>query len=194
MLDDQQEKCIYCKHQLKISIGNKSLDQVSIDRADSLGGYTKTNIRMCCLFCNLAKSTINETLFVSFIDVIKGKCETEIVHDHGIDTKKFIIPDLRRSCAAYDKKNFDDPPETISSKEIRDLIEKQDNKCAITGISFIESSVKCYPFKISVDRVDNDKSHTLENCKIVCCGIQLGKNNKSYEDMNQYIKEIKESK
>ncbi|AYV78339.1 MAG: hypothetical protein Edafosvirus10_14 [Edafosvirus sp.] len=45
---------------------------------------------------------------------------------------------------------------------------------------------------MSVDRIDNTKGHTLENCQLVCMAINLGKLNKSNEDMIKYIKEIRE--
>jgi len=47
---------------------------------------------------------------------------------------------------------------------------------------------------MSVDRVNNDKSHTADNCQLVCLAINYGKNDNTNDGAIEYIKKIRELK
>ena len=46
---------------------------------------------------------------------------------------------------------------------------------------------------MSIDRINNDKGHPYENCRLVCLAIQLGKNNKSDEKIKKHLELMKNS-
>lgn len=87
-----------------------------------------------------------------------------------------------------------DDVNVISTAEIRELIERQNNCCAITGIQFINAHVNKFPFKMSLDRIVNgNELHTKDNCQLVCMAIQYDKSDKSNEEVIKYIEEIRNS-
>ncbi len=67
---------------------------------------------------------------------------------------------------------------TITQKEVWDLYEKQNRKCAYTGIEirFYCDSNKPELNTASIDRIDSFKGYTLDNIKIVHKSINLCKN------------------
>jgi len=189
LIKDQESKCIYCKHKLIIKQNSNELSQISIDRILSSLSYKKSNIQLICLFCNLAKSESSHDIYDEFIDVLTNKREFD---NTNVKINKNIISQLVSTCRKYDIKKEYDLKNIISTTQIRELLKKQNNKCLLTGINFVNATTKFFPYKMSVDRIDNTKGHTLENCQLVCMAINLGKLNKSNEDMIKYIKEIRE--
>jgi hypothetical protein len=60
--------------------------------------------------------------------------------------------------------------EKLTQKDLLDLIEKQNYKCAISGISLtcnLEKSVN-FLFNASVDRINAGKEYTIDNIQLVC--------------------------
>jgi hypothetical protein len=132
---------------------------------------------------------MSEEQFKLFISVIISD-NYDLIGEHTND--KNYIRKLYASCRSNDKKKFG-IENIITKEEIEDLIDEQDNKCAITGIPLINTAQKYFPFKPSVDRINNDKGHIKDNCQIVCLAIQYGKLQRTNQEIKDYIEEIKEA-
>ncbi len=50
---------------------------------------------------------------------------------------------------------------------------------------------KYFPLTPSIDRIDNSKLHTAENCQLVCLAVQLGSNAASVDDTLKHLATIK---
>lgn len=62
---------------------------------------------------------------------------------------------------------------------IKEIVENQGNKCALTGISFNferNNQNRNRPFVPSIDRINNEKGYTTDNIQIVCCIVNKAKN------------------
>jgi hypothetical protein len=185
LIQNQNAKCTYCDHDLEITSGDKSFAQISIDRIDSSKLYFKDNIHITCLFCNLAKNDMDDSLYRKFIGTLKG-----IPYNFEYEENKSIITTRVSDCKASDKKNNFNPENTITTDQAKELLIKQDNKCAISGLEFINCKGSKSPWKVSIDRLDSNKGHTLENCQLVLMSINFGKSNKTNDEVIQYVKEI----
>lgn len=57
-----------------------------------------------------------------------------------------------------------------------DLFEKQNGKCAISGLEMTHIAGKgCVPTNISIDRIDNDLGYTKQNVQLTCRFINQAK-------------------
>lgn len=187
----QDNKCYYCNHELETECDEMSLSQASPDSLCSEKGHIKGNVVWSCLFCNLAKSTNSEETFRLFLDVLFDKEDIDI--DDYENIYNFAL-DLHSSCRKTDIKKLGEEirDTVITKKEIEEMIMDQDNKCAITGLPLISTKINRFPFKPSVDRLNNIIHHTKDNCQIVCLAIQYGKLTFSNEAIKNYIAELKE--
>ncbi|ARF11689.1 hypothetical protein Klosneuvirus_2_125 [Klosneuvirus KNV1] len=133
---------------------------------------------------------MDDSLYKKFISILRGQQQPDFVYTEP----KYIFSRLLQSCVAGDKHKKFKLEDTITLTQIKDLLKKQNNKCAISGIDFINSDVDRFPFRMSVDRIDSSKGHTPENCQLICMAIQFGKSNKSNDETIKYVKEIMERK
>lgn len=74
---------------------------------------------------------------------------------------------------------------TITKQDIRKLLLKSNNKCAITGIEFIYD-IPRGPFKPSIDRIDSTKGYTLDNIQIVCWIYNSAKGPNKHSDVIKF--------
>jgi hypothetical protein len=44
-----------------------------------------------------------------------------------------------------------------------------------------------YPFQPSIDRIDNSKGHTMDNCVLCCFAENYGRNDIEYDDFKEWI-------
>ena len=94
------------------------------------------------------------------------------------DSFKVCIDSIYMACKCRAKKSnmfFD-----ISKDYLKYLIEKQNWKCAISGIKMTHyrNNKRCYT-NLSVDRIDSNKGYTKDNIQIVCWIVNMMKS-----DMN----------
>lgn len=191
LLAKQDYKCYYCNQDLEIINRKHKFSQISVDRIDSDIGHIKGNCVASCLFCNRCKNETKLHYFIDFINVLKDKSLIENIKSKYDHIKKHpkLINNMMSSAYHYDIKKSDDV-NIITVKEIKDLLIKQNNCCAITGIPLINAHILKFPFKMSLDRIDNTKLHTKDNCQLVCLAIQYGRNDKSIDEVKEYINEI----
>ena len=78
---------------------------------------------------------------------------------------------------------------SITLQDIKYLLEKQQNRCAITGIemtSIMDENYKgrrcCPPNRISLDRIDNKKGYTKDNIQLVCDSVNRFRNYIALDD------------
>ncbi len=187
LINNQDSKCIYCNHKLDIVAGNRNFDQLSVDRINSNKLYFKDNIHLTCVFCNYGKNDSDDLIYKQFICALRGQKYNFEYTEH-----KYLIRQLVSACKKVDKKKY--PVEnTITIEQVKELLIKQNNKCAISGIEFINADINHYPFKMSLDRIDNSLGHTYENTQLVCMAINLAKSDKSNDDAIKYVNEIMQS-
>lgn len=62
---------------------------------------------------------------------------------------------------------------------LEDLLQKQNNKCALTGINFDPNkneNCRMRPFSLSVDRIDSNIGYTKSNVRLVCAVVNFSLN------------------
>ena len=192
LLLNQNNKCYYCTYNLDLEVGESKLSQLSIDRMDSYINHIIGNCVMSCLFCNHAKNSATIKDYQNFISVLKDISKFDDIKQQYVDIKENPNMFYRmRSNAYYSDLDKFGTAQLISTKEIKDLLIKQDYKCAITGIPFMNLDISRFSFKMSLDRIDNSKDHSIDNCQLVCLAIQYGRNDKTVEEVKAYIEKIK---
>ena len=80
---------------------------------------------------------------------------------------------------------------TINKDDLIALYEKQNHKCALSGIEMttIKGSGK-FPSNASVDRIDPGKDYSLDNIRLVCNHVNMMRSNLSDENLLYYCKAI----
>lgn len=177
----QNKKCYYCNVVLNTVIGNKSCDQISIDRKDSNQGYIKNNIVLTCLFCNYAKNISSVEHFKNFINTIKNGD----YHNDNLIYDKYWVRKLYNLIIQRDI-NTD-----ITQGWIQNQIIKQNYLCYHSGLKMIITETSRYPFKPSIERLNNNISYKKDNCVLVCLGINYGRSNNQIEELQKHLKKIR---
>lgn len=192
LLVEQKNMCHFCKSTLEIECGDKKLSQASLDRISNELGHSKGNVHWVCFFCNHARNCNSVDNYKLFINLLTNKCDHKnyeyIEHiEHAIK-----ISTLHDNCKSVDRRKFPDVKDTITSREIKEMIKKQDYKCAISGLPLHYSSINRFVLQPSVDRIDNAKAHIKDNCQIVCLAVQLGRLTNSIENTKAHIDKIRQ--
>ena len=184
----QNNKCFYCKFEIYEKNDEKwtKFLQISIDRKDSNIGYLKENCVLSCLFCNLTK---NASLVEHFIDYINA-LKTGIL-DKYKDEKKDTqwASDLTATMKTLTTK--EKISNQFSSGIIKEMFKNQNGKDYFTGLSLISSTRSRFPFKPSIDRLDNSKPHTLDNCVLVCLAGNYGRHVASVDEYKHHLDVIR---
>jgi len=67
----------------------------------------------------------------------------------------------------------------LSEKQLDNLFKKQNGRCGISGVkmTFIPGERNRWnPFKVSIDRIDNNRGYTSDNIRLVCLAVNLALN------------------
>lgn len=176
---------MFCNIILELNYNNQNLNNVSVDRINTKIGHIKDNCNIVCLFCNFARNDIEIKYYEDFIKFLK----TNIMHDYELKKDTNIFAKIRARCLKNDQKKG--LLNTLSTNDTRQLYDKQNEKCAISKLPFINVSKYKFPFKMSLDRIDNSKGHTVDNCQLVCLPINYGKNKYTNQDILDHIEKIK---
>lgn len=191
-LKEQNNKCFYCNIELLITGDQESnrFGQMSIDRKDSTLGHTKNNCVISCLFCNRSKSASDIEDFKLYINAIKNNTINDEIKNQPKNTK--WATDLSRRMKRYCA--MDDIKSEFTPEIVRELYKKQEGNDYFTKLPLINTIKAYFPFKASIDRLDNDKPHTLDNCVLVCHAGNMGRNEASKEKYIEYVNKIKQLK
>ena len=87
----------------------------------------------------------------------------------------------------------------IDVKDLKELWESQDGKCAITGLPMANSdratqkSVVGNPYRASLDRIDSDITYTKDNIQFVCTCVNFMKNQYTNEQIVEFVDHMRES-
>jgi len=181
LYNSQNKKCFYCNLILNTTIGNKSCDQISLDRKNSSKGHVIDNVVFTCLFCNYAKNISNIDHFRKFINAIK----TDNYDSDNLVTDKYWIRKLYNLIKQRDQ-NTD-----ITKEWINYQIIKQNYSCYHSGLKLVITEISRYPFKPSIERLDNNISYKKDNCVLVCLGINYGRSNNTIIELKNHLTKIK---
>tara|TARA_R110002073_G_scaffold59781_2_gene150237 strand:- start:6270 stop:6764 length:495 start_codon:yes stop_codon:yes gene_type:complete len=78
----------------------------------------------------------------------------------------------------------------IDRKYILELVELQNNKCAVSGMN-LEWEYNS-PHKVSIDRIDNTKGYTKDNIRLVCKQVNYGISSFSIDNFYTMCKSVVE--
>jgi len=81
----------------------------------------------------------------------------------------------------------------ITAEFILELWEKQNGLCYWFNIPMTITSKKKFPSKPSVDRLDNSKPYSKDNCVLCCYSANIGRNENNTEDWLDFINTIRKS-
>lgn len=77
----------------------------------------------------------------------------------------------------------------VQLQNLTSLYERQDGKCALTGI--IMTNKQHDLAAISIDRIDSSRDYTTENVQLVCKAINLAKNSCTNQQMVEFVNLIR---
>jgi hypothetical protein len=186
LLNEQSISCIYCQCKLQLTgnIGVRQPDIVSIDRVDSDKGYTVNNVQLTCMFCNYAKNRWSDTEYKTFMNCIKNVNNDGFLEDLAYKYKDWRWKHLSR-IKRYDKNC------SITLEWLDGQLQHQNWKCHYSGLHLIPKPGKPYIFQPSIERLDNSKPHTPDNCVIVCLPLNYGRCSTSLDMFLTHLETIK---
>ena len=200
-LDIQENKCLYCNVELIITIGNETRYnpcKLSPDRINNTIGYINENVNICCELCNLMRNTMSLDLFIDLVKALQSNEEYVIdLNKYGFTTRKQQIGSAPWRPIYYDEDNKDKIYTHDDCKQIYiQLVKDCHSKCSITGMdagyfnALDNDSYSGSHFWLSIDRIDNDKSHIDEgNLQLVMGFINRARNSLTmdefYEEWNK---------
>ena len=76
----------------------------------------------------------------------------------------------------------------VEYEELFKLLQKQNGKCAISGV--VMSGLSGDPYKISIDRKDSTKPYTIKNVQLVTQQVNLGKSDYTDRDFIKMCIEV----
>jgi hypothetical protein len=210
------DKISFCPlRELKFDRGKNrkaSPNSVSIDRIDSLKGYTKDNIQIISYKANLIKNAIDLQTF----DKIVNNLDYIFQEKHDIDdtTRAIIIEDRLRqfkeeSWSEKDKYRLLNVEKwminsakkrakkskleiNINANYIRSIW-PLDNKCPILEEKFVSGKNVISKNSATIDRIDNSKGYVMGNIMIVSALVNSVKNNAKIEELKIILKNWKKT-
>ena len=80
----------------------------------------------------------------------------------------------------------------ITIKDLQELWNKQDGKCALTGfpMTLIWGTGVKNIYNLSIDRIDSSKGYTRDNIQLVCSAANMMKGYMEYNELIQFCKAI----
>lgn len=84
---------------------------------------------------------------------------------------------------------------SITIEQLKELWEKQNGICAITGLKMIlprtTAETNVGPKCASIDRIDNSRGYSIDNIQLVCYSANLARNSFDIPVIKQFFDEIK---
>ncbi len=149
-----ERECYYCDFKQQEILNG-------IDRICNELGYIDTNLVTCCTTCNMMKSTHDEATFILMcaqISKYRGL--------HEIENYSYVFNDYKCSPLAYYKYRAN-KKEIVFDLTEDEFNEIRNNKCYLCGRKNTNTHTN------GIDRIDNNKGYTKDNCKACCrdCNI-----------------------
>jgi len=164
------KSCFYCDYK-------KDGEVNGIDRMDNNKGYTEENCVSCCQTCNFLKGAQHPQEFIDklfaihrFITV-KQPILPELIEKWNttyLSKSKSLYKSYIKSATSRNIE-FD-----ISEEKFLDLVKQS---CYLCGLSVSETNNN------GIDRFNNSKGYTLDNCRPCCGHCNLMKKDNSYESI-----------
>lgn len=117
----------------------------------------------------------------------RSKIKRENYHS---DDPILFFRDLATACRgrAYRSNKFEC---TITKEDLLGLYEKQNHKCALSGIEMTTIKEKGrLPNNASVDRINPGKDYSIDNIRLVCNHVNMMRSDLSDEELLKYCKAI----
>ena len=110
--------------------------------------------RNTCKECECSRVNESRRYGEGFIDNLVNSCRSSAKR-RGIKGRK--------RCEEFD----------ISTEYVKELIVRQNNKCAVSGVNMIWRNNSGWMMG-SIDRLDNNRGYTKDNIRLVCWGVNNG--------------------
>lgn len=100
-----------------------------------------------------------------------------------------------RFLAARDRSKKQNLPFNITKEYLKELWNKQNGKCAISGIEMtFEQCNGRTPTNVSIDQINHKDGYTIGNVQLVCMAVNQMKSDMLIEDLYKFCKAIIENK
>ncbi len=166
-----KNKCEYCG-----DVSNENFN--GIDRKNQLLGYNENNCVSCCKMCNLLKGCLDLTTFIKRV--------FHILYFQNKIQNYYFYPEcfsdgLKQSFIEYKKRAI--------SKNIDFLLSNEDYNNISSNNCYICNKENSSINQNGIDRINNDESYSMHNCKACCRECNYMKKNFVLEDVfNKFIK------
>ena len=181
LLIKQNYKCFMTDVDL---VHGQTLFAASIDRINNDFGHTIDNTQIVCRGINLAKNKGSNDDIKLFLRCL---CDKEVFVPQKF-SRDYLSSTVRNSINRDNKKNIIC---TLTTNQIIDLYYRQDGKCKLTGLP-----LACYKhpyFSCSIDRIDNNFGHNIDNIQLVLKCINVAKSSFLNEQVLVWLKQIKDN-
>ncbi len=92
---------------------------------------------------------------------------------------------LAVNCRRHDKQS------SLTTEDILELHRRQKGRCFWFGVELRPDPRPRYPSQPSVDRLDNSKPHTLDNCVLSCFAANIGRNSTSRREWETFLLQLR---
>ena len=100
-----------------------------------------------------------------------------------------------RFLGAKDRAKKKNLPFTITKEYLKELWDKQNGKCAISGIEMTYSLCEGrIPTNVSIDQINQNDGYTKDNIQLVCMAVNQIKSDLQMDDVYRFCKAILENK
>lgn len=140
--------CFYCNRNDQQCING-------IDRMDNNKGYDPTNCVSCCKYCNFIKKSLDARTFIE-------RC-IHIASCHGQGTDFFLDAWQPRNRSTYNDYKY-----RAGKKNLVFELDEATFEDIANGTCFYCHRAKTHLHRNGIDRMDNAKGYTKENC-VTCC-------------------------
>jgi hypothetical protein len=185
MINDQNNKCIYCNQDLSNDFETLTPNRISIDRIDSDIGHIKTNTVISCYFCNMAKNNLENKDLYLFLNLLSNKCCINIKYYDKFYYQKWkgdLIKNTNNN-RRISKENKDLDINWITIQYI-----KQSGLCYYSKLPLIPTTIPNFILQPSIERKDCNIGYIKSNCVLVCRAINSARNNININVFINYIK------
>lgn len=149
-------------------------NNISIDRIDSKIGYIKSNIQLVCAIVNRIKFEMTEPELFEFCCKIVNTNKFSIIKQFdeffGIEKPEINISEKCKKFIDYKYSNMIHNAKSrnlkcdLTKDQIIEKYKKQNGLCALTGIKLsFDKSLN----DLSIDRIDSNKSYSLNNIHLI---------------------------